>query len=154
MTSALQLIRVVRQFLDFAMHHTVRERAHYVKATGLSMPQFGILMQLQYRQNCGVSDISEQFDITTAAASQSVDRLVQGGFIGRVEDPKDRRAKILNLTEKGRQIVQQGAEEHYRWVDELVGKLTIEERTKINDAMLIIIQAANELDAEPVQSLT
>jgi len=134
------------------MHHTVRERAHFAKATGLSMPQFSILMQLQYRQNCGVSDISERFDITTAAASQSVDRLVQSGFIEREEDPKDRRAKLLNLSDKGRQIVQQGAEEHYRWVDQLVGKFTADERAKISEAVLIIIQAAKELDAEPVPS--
>jgi predicted transcriptional regulator len=67
---------------------------------------------------CGMSEVSERFEITPAAASQLVDKLVQSGLIVREEDPSDRRAKLLDLTEKG-ELVQQGHEERYRWVDEL-----------------------------------
>jgi DNA-binding MarR family transcriptional regulator len=154
MTSPSQLIQTIRQFLDFAMHHSLRERAHFAKATGLSMPQFGILMQLHYRKDCGVSDISERFDITNAAASQLVDKLVQSGLILRAEDPTDRRAKLLNLTEKGKQFIQKGIEERYRWVDQLAAKLTPEERAKVDEALQIMTQAAKELEAEPIQSAT
>jgi DNA-binding MarR family transcriptional regulator len=150
MVSTAQLIQIIRHFMDFAMHHSMRERAHFAKATGLSMPQFGILMQLHYRHNCGVSDLSQRFDITNAAASQLVDKLVQSGLIQREEDPNDRRAKLLNLTEKGRQLIQQGLEERYRWVDQLARKLTEEERNKVSEALQIMTQAAKELDAEPV----
>jgi DNA-binding MarR family transcriptional regulator len=150
MISAPQLIQTIRQFMDFAMHHSMRERAHFAKATGLSMPQFGILMQLHYRHNCGVSDLSERFDITNAAASQLVDKLVQSGLIQREEDPNDRRAKLLNITEKGRQLIQQGIEERYRWVDQLARKLTEEERNKVSEALQIMTQAAKELESEPV----
>ena len=154
MVSPSQFIPTIRQFLDFAMHHTMRERAHFAKATGLSMPQFGILMQLHYRHNCGVSDLSERFDITNAAASQLVDKLVQSGLIRREEDPNDRRAKLLNLTEKGRSFIHQGLEERYRWVDHLAEKLTSEERAKVTEALIIMTQAAKELDAEPVHPVT
>jgi DNA-binding MarR family transcriptional regulator len=151
MNSSSQFIQTIRQFLDFAMHHSLRERAHFAKATGLSMPQFGILMQLHYRGNCAVGDIGERFDITSAAASQLVDKLVQSGLIQREEDPNDRRAKLLNLTDKGRQFIQHGIEERYRWVDQLAAKLTPEERTKVHEALQIMTQAAKELEAEPVQ---
>ena len=154
MTSTPQLIQTIRQFMDFAMHHTMRERAHFAKATGLSMPQFGILMQLHYRHNCGVSDLSERFDITSAAASQLVDKLVQGGLIQREEDPNDRRAKLLNLTDKGSQLIQQGLEGRYRWVDQVAGKLTAEEREKVSEALKIMTQAAEELEAESIQHVT
>lgn len=132
------------------MHHSMRERAHFAKATGLSMPQFGILMQLHYRKDCGVSDISERFDITSAAASQLVDKLVQSGLIQRQEDPSDRRAKLLNLTEKGREFIQQGMEERYRWVNQLAGKLNAEEREKVIEALQIMTQVAKDLEAEPI----
>ena len=150
MVSSPQLIQTIRQFMDFAMHHTMRERAHFAKATGMSMPQFGILMQLHYRHNCGVSDLSERFDITNAAASQLVDKLVQGGLIQREEDPSDRRAKLLNLTEKGRGLIQQGMEERYRWVNQVAAKLKPEERAKVAEALEIMTQAAKELEAETV----
>ncbi|HLO30635.1 MAG TPA: MarR family transcriptional regulator [Anaerolineales bacterium] len=151
MTSSSKLIPTIRQFMDIAMHYSLRERAHFAKATGLSMPQFGILMQLHYRGNCGVSDISGRFDITNAAASQLVDKLVQSGLIQREEDPHDRRAKLLNLTDKGRELIQRGTEERYRWIDELVGKLTPEERAQISEALNIMTRAAQELESKPVQ---
>lgn len=151
MTSSPQLIQTIRQFMDFAMHHSMRERVHFAKATGLSMPQFGILMQLHYRGNCGVSDIGERFDITNAAASQLVDKLVQSGLIQREENPNDRRAKLLNLTDKGNKLIQQGIEGRYRWVDKLAVKLTIEERAKVDEAIQIMTRVARELEAESVQ---
>ena len=149
MASSSQLIQSIRHFLDFAMHHSMRERAHFAKAIGLSMPQFGILMQLHYRGNCGVSDISDRFDITNAAASQLVDKLVQSRLVQREEDPHDRRAKLLNLTDKGKELIQKGIEERYRWVDKLAGKLTSEERVQISEALDIMTQAAQELETEP-----
>lgn len=151
MVSSPQLIQIIRQFMDIAMHHSMRERSHFAKAIGLSMPQFGILMQLHYRGNCGVSDISNRFDITSAAASQLVDKLVQSSLIQREEDPSDRRAKLLNLTDKGKELIQQGIEERYRWVDQLAEKLTVEERAKVAEALNILTQAAKELEAEPAQ---
>lgn len=151
MTSTSQLIQTIRHFMDFAMHHSMRERAHFAKATGLSMPQFGILMQLHYRGNCGVSDIGERFDITNAAASQLVEKLVQSRLIQREEDPSDRRAKLLNLTDKGRNLIQRGLERRYRWVDQLAGKLSAEEREIVSEALKIMSQAAEELEAESMQ---
>jgi len=115
------------------------------------MPQFSVMMQLHHRGNCAIGDISERFDITNAAASQLVDKLVQSGFIKREEDPQDRRAKMLNLTDKGRDLIQRGIEERYRWVDELAGKLTAEKRAKVTEALNIMTQAAKELEAELVQ---
>jgi DNA-binding MarR family transcriptional regulator len=154
MASSSQLIQTIRQFMDIAMHHSMHERFRFAKSTGLSMPQFGILMQLHYRGNCGVSDISDRFDITNAAASQLVDKLVQGRLIQREEDPHDRRAKLLNLTDKGRELIQKGIEERYRWVDQLAGKLSADEREKVTEALNVMTQAARELEAEPVQDIS
>ena len=80
-----------------------------------------------------------------------MDKLVQSGLIQREEDPHDRRAKLLNLTEKGRDLLQQGVEERYRWLDQLGGKLTAEERAKVIEALNIMTQVVKEMEAEPVQ---
>ena len=139
--------------MDLAMHHTMHERVHFAKALGLSMPQFGVLMQLHYRGNCGVSDIGDRFDITNAAASQLVDKLVQSKLIQREEDPHDRRAKLLNLTEKAKELMQRKVEERYRWVNQLAEKLTPEESAKIVDALNILTRAAKDLEAESAQPI-
>ena len=98
-----------------------------------------------------MSQVSERFEITPAAASQLVDKLVQSGLIQRVEDPHDRRAKLLNLTDKGRDLIQQGIEERYRWVDELAATLSVEERAQISEALNIMTRAAQTLEAEPAE---
>lgn len=142
--------QAIRSWMDVFMHRSMRGWGQYAKSTGLSMPQFSILMQLHHKGTCGVSDISERFDVTNAAASQLVDKLVQSGFVKRDEDPSDRRAKLLNLTDKGKKLIQQGMEERYRWVDQLAAKLTAEERTQVSEALNIMTRAAQELESKPV----
>jgi len=151
MTKSPQFSEAIRSWMDVFMHRSMRGWGLFAKSTGLSMPQFSVMMQLHHRGNCAIGDISERFDITNAAASQLVDKLVQSGFIKREEDPQDRRAKMLNLTDKGRDLIQRGIEERYRWVDELAGKLTAEKRAKVTEALNIMTQAAKELEAELVQ---
>jgi DNA-binding MarR family transcriptional regulator len=143
--------QIVRQWMDVFMHRSMRGWMYFAKSTGLSMPQFSILMQLHHKGACGMSQISEGYAITPAATSQLVDKLVQGGLIQRVEDPNDRRAKLLSLTDKGRDLVLRGIEERYRWVDELSENLTAAERTQISEALDIMTRVATDLEAESVQ---
>jgi DNA-binding MarR family transcriptional regulator len=148
MTNSPRFSQSIRAWMDVFMNRSMRSWHLFAKSTGLSMPQFSILMQLHHKGACGMSDISERFEITPAAASQLVDKLVQSGLIIREEDPNDRRAKLLNLTEKGRELVQQGHEERYRWVDELGRKLTAEERARVSEALDILTRSAQELEEE------
>jgi DNA-binding MarR family transcriptional regulator len=144
MISTPQLIQTMRQFMDIAMHYSMRASGHFTKARGLSMPQFSILMQLHYRGVCGMSEVSERFEITPAAASQLVDKLVQSGYIRREEDPQDRRAKSLKLTDKGLELIEECIEQRYRWVESLAGQLTAEECVKVDEALTILTKAAQE----------
>jgi len=150
MISSSQLSQTMHHFMDIVMHQSMRERSHLAKAIGISMPQLGILMQIHFHENCGISDISDRFDITNAAASQLVDKLVQNSLIQREEDPHDRRAKLLNLTEKGKEFIKQATERRYRWVEDVTQKLSAQEREQVNEALNIVTRAAQELEAEPL----
>lgn len=151
MTRPAQFNQAIRAWMDVFMSRSMRGWGLFAKSTGLSMPQFSILMQLHHKGACGVSNISERFDISNAAASQLVEKLVQGGFIKREEDPHDRRAKLLNLTDKGRKLIEQGIEQRYGWMEELADKLSAEERAKVSEALNILTEAAQELELETSQ---
>ena len=151
MTKQAQFSQSIRAWMDVFLQRSMGNWWRFAKSTGLSMPQFSLMMQMYHRGACGMSGLSERFEITPAAASQMVDKLVQSGFIRREEDPSDRRAKLLNLTGKGRELIEQGIEERFRWVDELVGKLTAEERAQVSAALDLMTRAAQELETEPVQ---
>ena len=81
MGRSTELKHALRAWMDIAIHRSMRGWAHHARASGLSMPQFSILMQLQHHGHCGISDISERFEITAAAASQHVENLVQAGLL-------------------------------------------------------------------------
>ena len=110
------------------------------------MPQFSILMQLYHKGACGMSELSEGFGITPAAASQLVEKLVQADLIARTEDPTDRRAKQVGLTSQGKQLLEHGIAERYRWMDALDENLSSEEQKIVAEALIVLNKAAKELE--------
>ena len=151
MTKEIHFTQSIRAWMDVFMQRSMGNWWRFARSTGLSMPQFSLMTQMYHRGACGMSGISERFEITPAAASQMVDKLVQSGYIVREEDPTDRRAKTLNLTPKGHQLIDDGNEERYRWVDELAGKLNAEERAQIVEALDVMTRAMLAMASEPVR---
>jgi DNA-binding MarR family transcriptional regulator len=151
MTSSSELTRTIRQLIDVITTRSMRERSHFVKASGLSMPQFGILMHLHYSNNCGISHLGEHMDISAPAASQLVDRLVQHGLVERTEDPHDRRAKQLALTAKGRELIETSLTARTRWVDELVRSLRPEDYNQVATTLSKLTEAVQDLEQSKVK---
>ena len=146
MIKPTQFSKTLRAWMDTFMHRSMRGWSHFAKSTGLSMSQFSILMQLHHKGSCGVSDISERFDVTAAAASQLVDKLAQAGYLERTEDPTDRRAKLL--TAKGAELISLGTEERYRWMDDLAATLSAEDQKKVSQALTLLTHAVEKMDSK------
>jgi DNA-binding MarR family transcriptional regulator len=146
MTTSSELTFTIRQWMEVITTRSMQERAHYVKSTGLSMAQFGIMMHLYYWKNCGISHLGEHMDISAPAASQLVDRLVQHGLVERTEDPNDRRAKQLALTPKGRELIEKGIDERTRWVDELAASLSPEDYDVVASTLAMLTEMVRRLE--------
>ncbi len=138
--------RSVREWMDTFVQRSMRDSARYVKASGFSMPQFFLLMHLYRHDQCGISDLSAHMEITTPAASQLVDKLVQAGLLEREEDPNDRRVRQVALSPEGKQLIEQGIEERYRWVDGLETVLTGAEKEKVAEALTLLVGAVEKLN--------
>lgn len=149
MTAPLPFSQALRQWMDIFMHRTMGGWARYVKASGFSMPQFFLLMHLHRHTQCGISDLSEHLDVTAAAASQLVDKLVQSGLLTRAEDPHDRRAKKVALSPKGRVLIERGVQERFRWAERLETSLSEAEKEKVKEALIILIRTAETME-EPL----
>jgi DNA-binding MarR family transcriptional regulator len=136
------LTDVIREWSEVFMQRSMRDFRKFMDETGLSFSQINILMRLVHGRSIGVSEIGEQLGVTNAAASQAVDRLVQLGLIERTEDPQDRRAKRLALTQKGRTLIEQGIAARSQWVETLTDALTPEEQSMIISAMTLLTAAS------------
>jgi len=146
MTETVQFSQTIRQWMDTFMHRSMSGWVRYVKAGGFSMPQFMLLMHINYKGTYSISDLSEEMGISTAAVSQLVDKLVQAELLERAEDPNDRRAKQVTLAPKGQELIEQGIKARFRWADDLSESLNPEEKLKISEAFNIMLRVIDEID--------
>lgn len=117
----------------------------YARECGLSMSQAGVLFRLHgHGTTKGVTDIGGHLGVSSAAASQLLDRLVQQGLILRSENPEDRRAKRIALTEQGRGVVDGGMKGRERWFHALAEKMTDKERAAVLAGLEILIRKIGE----------
>jgi DNA-binding MarR family transcriptional regulator len=141
-----QFLVIIRKWSEVFMKRSMRDFKHFMDDSGLSPSQISTLMRLNFRGGCGVSDIAEHVGITNAAASQLIDRMVNMSLIERVEDPLDRRAKLLSLTVKGKALVEDGIAARQRWMELLTSALTLDEQNTIAAALTMLTAAAQRLE--------
>jgi DNA-binding MarR family transcriptional regulator len=112
----------------------------------LSPSQMSTLFLLNHCSRCGVSDLGEHLGVTNAAASQLVERLVKQDFISRMEDPGDRRYKVIQLTPHGQSVIEESIQVRLLWLEEITTNFTQEEQETIIHAMNLLTEAARNLE--------
>ena len=132
----------LQKWLEVSMHRSVRHLICYARGSGLSMSQLGALFHIHRMGSSGVTDLGEHLGVTSAAASQMLERLAQQGLILRSEDPSDRRAKQVVLTDKGLQVLQESMRSRQNWLYNLAAALSDSEKETITAAMNVLIDRA------------
>jgi DNA-binding MarR family transcriptional regulator len=149
MANPSQLATTLLEWSEVFMRGQMSGMVRYARKCGLSMSQAGALFRLGgSRTSKGVSDIGDHLGVTSAAASQLLDGLVQRGLIVRAEDPEDRRAKRIALTEEGRQVIDDGMKGRQQWFVSLAEAMTAEERATVVAGLRILIQVTGRSDME------
>jgi DNA-binding MarR family transcriptional regulator len=143
-----QLHQTLHEFGQVILHRSFHDMMRFARGEGLSMGQMGALMRLGKEGMCGVSDIGAQMGVTSAAASQMIDRLVQMGLIERTEDPNDRRVKLITLTAKGRALLHRSLEARRQWIESLGSHLDPERQAAVIAALGYLIEAAHKAETE------
>jgi DNA-binding MarR family transcriptional regulator len=148
MSSTNSFVKVMQEWTEVFMRHSMRNFLLYSKKTNLSMPQIGALFRI-HKTPSGVSDLGDELGITPAAASQMLERLFQQKLVLRSEDPDDRRAKQIVLTEKGRQVLDDSMHARQSWLDDLAILLSDSEKKQVIAALDILIKKANQTENNP-----
>ena len=130
---------VFQKWVDLFMHRSMRRFLHYARESGLSMSMIGTLFHLHRREKAGVTDVGDHLGVTSAAASQMLDRLVQQGLIERSEDPDDRRMKRISLTEKGNAVIKESINARLEWIEDLAEVLTADEKDQVITALNLMV---------------
>ena len=110
----------------------------------ITLPQFFILNHLDKHGGLKMNELAKVMDVTTAAATGTVDRLVRYGYIVRAYDPKDRRVINIRLTQKGSDLVKRIGRQRRDVTREVFGKISKEERENYLAIMLHIRDVLTE----------
>jgi DNA-binding MarR family transcriptional regulator len=88
---------------------------------GTTLPRFDYLAQLErHPDGLRMSALSRYLMVSGGNVTGLTDQLVSEGWVARVPDPVDKRAKLLRLTPLGRAQFAEMAAEHERWLIEML----------------------------------
>ncbi len=128
---------IAREFLKQKVDNLFKVR--------LTMPQMIVLNMLDRHGESKMTDLAHFINVTTAAMTGVVDRLVRDGYVRRASDPKDRRIIRTALTAKGKRLVDDIAKERKRMMVKVFGMISQAER----EAYLNILTHIQEHLKEP-----
>jgi MarR family transcriptional regulator for hemolysin len=86
--------RLLRNFID-----------NRAKGRGSTRAQWIVLVRLREQEGLSQVDLADVLELQPISLVRLLDRLVEHGLVERRNDPRDRRANRLFLTENGHQLV-------------------------------------------------
>lgn len=119
-----------------------RHQSHELFKGVVTLPQFLVLNFLDNSGESKMKDLAKFMDVTTAAMTGIVERLVKYGYVERVFDPEDRRIIKIKPTPKGSGLVKKFKEQKRQMVINIFGKLSEKDR---EDYLRIIMQIRDVL---------
>lgn len=122
-------VEIVLSFLyTYDIFHQLASR--YMAEYGLSKSTLNILMLLRHGPAEGMQlhDLGELLLVSRANITGLIDHLEQKGYVKRVVDEQDRRARYARITSKAEALLDQFMPAHYRNVKVLLQDLTIAEK--------------------------
>ena len=78
-----------------------------VRSLGLTAVQARLLLSLVKFPDNNQAFYAERIEVEPITLTRIVDRMEESGWVERMPDPTDRRARLLHLTAKSREIVEQ-----------------------------------------------
>jgi len=141
-----ELLRSLLDLSDMVSRSSITDRFHFLQENDLSHSQMMSLVFLDRNEQVSINTISKHLGITNAAVSQFIDRMEKNGLVVRTPNPQDRRIKLLELTDKGREVVKLARQSHHRWITQLVASLEPEELPLIEKSIQIILAKLPEFE--------
>jgi DNA-binding MarR family transcriptional regulator len=112
--------------------HAVRTRLdESLAATGLTMPQYAVLAEIDQKGELSASDLAREIGMTAQTVNVLVQGLETSGLLTRSRHPTHGRILLANLTPAGRKALKHGLEVALGVQDQLISCVPASERPKL-----------------------
>ena len=116
---------------------------------GLTYGQLYIIIYIGRRRECSPKEISTFLKLDAGHINRTLSKLIENGFIIQKKNPNDKRANIVNLTEKGEDVFKMSYNLFKDWDDEVLSLLGDNEKEKLMDVMKeITLNLKKQVDRE------
>src|SRR6266850_4562924 len=115
--------------------------------TGLCLTDFAALEALLHKGPLTISQIQEKVRLASGSMTAAVDRLEKLGLVVRKSSPSDRRARVVELTAKGKRLAASCFERHAKDLEALMSALSEEEMEQLYGSLKKLgVLAAEKLE--------
>ncbi len=133
------LLQSLYDLTDLIARKSITERFHFIQECGLSHSQMMSLFFLQCNQLASMKDLADHLGVSSPAVSQMVEKLVRADLVKRIDNPNDRRGKLLELTKNGNAMVSQAKIAHHQWIQAITETIQPEEVPLVEKSIQILL---------------
>jgi MarR family transcriptional regulator for hemolysin len=119
------------------------------RALGLSRSQWQVLAHLSRHEGINQSGLAEILEIENITLGRLIDRMGEAGWVERRADPKDRRARLLFMTQKVAPVMEAMRALAEETRNEALEGLPPEQRETLIDMLLHVRANISERGAQP-----
>ena len=125
----------------YVLRKVFRIIAEHAKAAGIDSLAHQVLIQVygSPSMQLRVKDVAERLDIALALASNVVKSLEQQGYVVRVRSERDKRAMLVMVTAKGKNLLQHIDEQVQTHVDYFTHQMSAQDRETALSIMMFYI---------------
>ncbi len=124
---------------------TLESRAFgHIDSLGLCISDFAVLEVLLHKGDLPVNTIGKKVLLTSGSITSAIDRCQKRGFVKRMNDPDDRRVKVVRLTPRGRKFIKEAFADHKRVMEKVMSPLSQSERTTLTKLLRKLGKSINK----------
>ena len=119
----------------------------------VTLPQLRVLVMVASRTAPNLNAVATGMGVHPSNATRTVERLVSAGLLHRSDDPTDRRNLVLELTERGRELVEGVMDQRRAAIAAILDRMPPGRRRSLVPVMRAFAEAGGETSDDAVWSL-
>jgi DNA-binding MarR family transcriptional regulator len=140
---------LLKELMSMVVQQSAGEIMAVMCQAGLSLPQIVALHSLRKCGPLSISAIAEKLNLSLAATSHLVERMVQQGLVVRNEDTIDRRQKRVAITAAGQAVLERLVQARLREVTNILSGLPPDLRVQLEKVLEQVVEELKQPAVAP-----
>jgi DNA-binding MarR family transcriptional regulator len=143
-----EVVETIVNRIDMAQRHLERAAVDTRDAVGLAQGELKVLLRLT-RGPRSHGDLAKSLLVSSGTMTNQLDKLEGAGLVVRHPDPNDRRGKVLEITAKGQDVLDNYVNVQAKREREFLEGLTVQEKAALNALLRKLLASLRERSGAP-----